>query len=120
MRLIVCRICGDDVSFVCPVRFRRTYMRSHVERAHSLSADGTKLARERRFSDAGVVEWYTLIDGTRTNVFTEFEVTVPPRLRSSERNSAAYRSTVQPPSAERLAMEARELYASREGSRPAI
>jgi hypothetical protein len=56
MRLLICRLCTDNEPFACPLRFRRTYMELHLEKAHGLKLESGVLLRTHE-APSGPVLW---------------------------------------------------------------
>ncbi len=90
IRLIICNACSTDDPFLCPVRFRRTYMRMHLEKSHGVDLRSAKLVRSIRESRSIVAEWVTADEPDQARVLlTEFDVDMPAALSSIESSTGS-------------------------------
>ena len=104
MRLIVCCLCTDEEPFVCPFKFRRSYMTVHLGRAHKLSVKDLNLAR--RATDNGEsATWLAVSGNSSKQVLREVEFGL-----SSERKAST--ATAQSPAWTPAAMQ--QLYRERD------
>ena len=77
MHLIICRLCEGAEPFVCPARFRRTYMKLHLQKSHGIVAGDLKMMRRAVVQGSSHVDWTSVVSGSSTCVLTELELDVP-------------------------------------------
>lgn len=83
MRFLVCCLCTDDEPFVCPFRFRRSYMLLHLEKAHNLAVDNLQFVRRVDPADQRVV-WMAVHNREASRTLTEVEVSLDGEARHAK------------------------------------
>lgn len=72
MRLIVCCLCTDADPFLCPFKFRRSYMLLHLEKAHDLPVKDMEFVRQMGSNKQGAV-WMGVASGVASQILVEAE-----------------------------------------------
>ncbi len=76
MRLIVCGLCETEEPFLCPVRFRRTYMQLHLQKSHGFDVKQLRIVRREKRQKNLVAEWSAELNGDQATVLSEVEVSL--------------------------------------------
>ena len=74
MRLFACGLCSSDEPFVCTSRFRRTYMRLHLEKGHGVAVETLKFSRKKTAADSLRITWVADVNDKPTDVLIEFQI----------------------------------------------
>ena len=84
MKLIICCLCEGDEPFTCPLKFMRSYMALHFERAHQHVLAEVSLVRQDRPDERQVASWKSESGNMSGKVLLEIDLGLPVGARSPD------------------------------------